>query len=223
MDQGLNGLLLAHALPQDNGIRCPVIVAVGTALNGSKGDGNLRRSVQRFDKAVILRHFSGEGVHSQAGQLFPLGVGIVEYAHNLKGHPLDLSFLGHGMSCAVSHDFFCVGVTEFPFHCFGIGHRRIDFDTVSAFLHVSSELFPVSEGADQTGLRALHGNEDGVVHAVCGESGHDLQVFLILFALEDCLYAFLQGLGGKVQILLPVLRPLLSLFFRIVGHCTPPL
>ena len=186
---GFHRLNLAHALLNGDAAVFQMIVAVRTAGDILKGDGDGRFLFQGFKEGIIVLHRAFQFVHHDVRKLLAVGLGYVEHADHLEGGACDLNRL----AVRVQNRLLRLRVELFALHLCLVRRGRKDFDALFALHDLTVEVaLPCGVTGNVGCLRLLHCNEQGVVERVVVKFGHRAEVFLIPFRVEQLLDALFQ-------------------------------
>ena len=202
MDQGLDGLDLAHPLLQGDALLQLMVVALGAALDVLKVHGHGAAAFQRGKHLLILLHRSAQLIHADGWQLPSLRLGHVEHVHHLKSWDQDLLLLGHRVSVLVQDGLLGLLIQLFHLQLLLEGRRSQDLDPLLPLQHLAAKLLlPSRVSGNQGGLRHLEGDEQGVIQAVGVEFAHGPQPGPILLRVEELLDPRLQPVGDLLDLL----------------------
>ena len=141
MDGGADGLHLAHARTDGDGLRFQVEKAVCVLVNGLDFYGYRGCAFQCLQKHLIILYISRQ-VRGQLGQRLPAGLGHVKDCHRLVHGDFDLFFLSDDLPVRIQHGKMGVRVHLFCLDFLLVRRGRDDLDTVLSLVDAAPKLVP---------------------------------------------------------------------------------
>ena len=199
MDHGGNGLHLAHALPDGDGLVARTEIPIQIRCKGFEADRHRRGPAQGLGEHLILFHVAGE-CRRQLRQGLAVRLRHVEHLDRLIHGDADFLFLHDLPAVLVQKRRFRIWVQLDLLDLLFEGRRGDDGDAALSLLHMASELvFPFLEARHQGGVGTLEIDEHGVVDAVAVEPAHDGEVGAVFFALEQLFDALLDAVRDFLE------------------------
>jgi hypothetical protein len=130
---------------------------------------------------------------------FLLGVSNVSVPWDIHGNLYGL-FLRDNLAVRIQHRQAGVRVKLLLFNFLLEGCGRDDFDAALALHHVAGKLvFPFVEARNKSGVRLLHIDEHGIIHAVSVKPAHGAEILHIFLRLKEVFYPVLNAGGDLLQ------------------------
>ena len=211
MHQGLDGLCLTHAGPEDD----PLFDEAGVALRCAGYMVLLHRQggkcLQPGIKSGKVRHISGQLGYADIRQLPPLCLADVKDSGCLEVGDRDIARFPQGLPVRAVQGLAGLRVLLVLLHRPLIGARRQDFDALLIPFDLPAQLLPGVVSSYPACCGKLEQDQQGVAEAVMVELRHSGQIFRITAAGIELPDAGLQLIGQLCQ-------P----FIRHWGHRSPP-
>ena len=202
MDGGTHRLHLAHAILEGNHICFWRKNSVQVFPKRFDFYGRGRCSPQCLHKYLVLFHIPGQG-SGQAGQRLSLRLAHIKYLDRTEQRNFHNLFLCNYIAPFVTHWDLGFRVQLHFLNSLFVRRRSQDSQTLLTLFHMASEfVFPLVKSCHMGGVGHLHMNHDGVVYRIVMKSRHCVQIFQILFTLEQFLNAAFD-FGRNLLDLLP--------------------
>ena len=199
MDGGRDGLHLAHPFPDGDSLLIGGEIAVQIGIQRLKLDGDRSGAPQGFQKCLIVRHCAGK-FGCQFRQGLTVCLAYIEHFDRAEHGDFDFPFLHDCLAVCIQDRSLGVRV---PLHLLDplfIRRGSDDGNAMLSLFHMAAKLiFPFVVPCHQSGVRALHINQHGVVDGIAVKLGHDRQIVRIFLTLEQVLDALLDACRDFLQ------------------------
>ena len=140
MNQGLNGLDLAHAFLQRDPVIHRVEIALRTGIDLLESNRDRAGTLQGFEEHFVLLHIASELIHADGGERAAVGLRDIKNIYHLKGRHHDLLHLRCLRAIRIQPGLTGGGVDDSDLHLFLIGRRRQDPDSLCTLQYLSAEV-----------------------------------------------------------------------------------